>query len=191
MFVLLLQAASTPGSTVALEPEAASLVRKIQSARIRARVPAASRPVQPPVVVTDIEMNAWLRSSPENRPKGVSEMTVRFEPDRLVGRGLVDLSVFKPKVEISPWNPLYWINGIVPVDVTGRVTSDNGQLSVIWEDVRVASISVSANMLRDLVVSGTRGTRRYPDGFDITAPYAMPYAVRRIRLDAARAIVEF
>ena len=179
------------GAPVVVADPAQSLAVKIDAVQERAKLPATRRPPLRQMVVTQDEMNAWLRASAENRPKGVSEMTVRFEPQRLVARGMLDISDLKPKVALTPWNPLYWISGIVPVDVVGRVESANGRLTVDWEDVRIAAVPVSATMLRDLVLTATRGSKRYPGGLDITAPYDMPYEVRSIQLDTSRALVGF
>jgi hypothetical protein len=115
-------------------------------------------------------MNAWLKASPENRPRGVSEMTVRFEPARLVARGLFDLSLVKSRMNVNPWNPLYWINGIVPVDVSGRVESQNGEATVHWDEVKVASVPVSPTGVRDARHQALPGRFRHHR--------ALPHAVR-------------
>jgi hypothetical protein len=185
------QVAGAVGLDERTRVEAQALNVKIETVQRRAKLPAARRTPARPLAVTQSEINAWLRASAENRPRGVSEMTVRFEPQRLIARGMVDLAELKPKVALAPWNPLYWINGIVPVDLVGRVESADGRLLVTWEDIRVAAVPVSPSMLREMVVTATRGSRHYPEGLDITAPYEMPYDVRRIRLEDARALVDF
>jgi hypothetical protein len=41
-----------------------------------------------------------------------------------------------------------------------------------------------------MVAAATRSAR-YPNGVDIQAPFRLPYAARRVRLEPGRAILEF
>jgi hypothetical protein len=193
LLALLLQAApvqQSPPVDHVTRSQADAFDRKLEQVRVRAASRTAKKPPAS-VQVSESEVNAWLRSDPANRPNGVSEMTVRFEPQRIVARGLVDLDLLKPKMKLSPWNPLSWISGIVPVEAAGAVQSGDGKVSVAWEQVTVSSIPISTSMLRELVLTSTRSSKRYPGGLDITAPYPMPYGVKRIRLDATRAVIDY
>jgi hypothetical protein len=193
LLALLLQAAPVqqlPTLDAVTRSQADGFDRKLEQVRQRA-VSRAPRKAPATVQVSDAEVNAWLRSDPANRPNGVSEMTVRFEAQRIVARGLVDIDLLKPKMKLSPWNPLSWISGIVPVEAAGAVASGDGKVRVEWEQVTVSSIPISVSMLRELVLSSTRSSKRYPGGLDITAPYPLPYEVKRIRLESARAIIDY
>jgi hypothetical protein len=184
------QAASVAG-TDALSPALAeSLSRKLDQIELHSKSDVKRRKTGS-VAVSESELNSYFRFTPDSMPRGVSDMAVDFEPHRIVARGQVDLSLLKPKVDLSPFHPLYWLSGVVPVDVAGRVESHAGMMKVEWEEVRVASVPVSSSMLRELVVTATRNSKRYPGGFDILAPFKMPYDVKKVRLEASRALVDY
>jgi hypothetical protein len=188
--------APAPGdSTPATDPRrlvsqalAESLGRKLDSIEKR-RKEKVSKPQT--IVVTEGELNSYLAYTlAPDMPAGVSNVAVRFERERIETTGVVDLDrVGKPQTD-SPLSPLSLLAGPVSVEIRGRLQNQDGFGTIEWEQVRVASIPLPLSVLARMVASSTR-TSRQPEGFDIHAPFRLPYAARRVTLQPGRAVLEF
>lgn len=175
-----------PGLTHA---EAESLRRKLEAVEARHRAGAARRAA--PVAVSEAELNSYLNLGRGVRlPRGVSDVEIRLLPDRVAARGLVDLEAVGGQVSVGAWSPLSFLMGKVPLEARGRVTSKDGFGTLEVEEVRLASVPVPLSALEQMVVAATRTTAS-PHGFDIHAPFRLPYSVRRVRVEPARAWLEF
>ena len=148
----------------------------------------------PTVTVTESELNSYLNLTlAEKLPRELKDLEVHLlEHERLQATGVVDLDKVKAKVaaSASPWNPLLLMGGFVPVQLQGRFVNRDGFGSIIWEDVRVNAWSLPISLLEQMVASATRKPDN-PEGFDINAPFRLPYSVRRVRLETGRAFLEF
>lgn len=146
------------------------------------------------VTITESELNSYLNLTlGEKLPKELSNLEVHLlEHERLQATGLVDLDKVKEKVarSASPWNPLMLMGGLVPVQLQGRLVNRDGFGSIVWEDVRVNAWSLPISLLEQMVAGATKKPDN-PDGFDISAPFRLPYSVRRVRLETGRAFLEF
>jgi len=146
------------------------------------------------VTVTERELNSYLNLTlAEKLPKELQDLEVHLlEHERLQATGLVDLDKVKAKVaaKASTWNPLMLMGGFVPVQLQGRLVNRDGFGSIIWEDVRVNAWSLPISLLEQMVASATKKPDN-PEGFDISAPFRLPYSVRRVRLETGRALLEF
>jgi hypothetical protein len=185
-------AASAPHSAASfrhgLSPaDAASLVGKLEA--IERRVPDGK--LDGPVVVTERELNSYLNlATPPKLPPGLSDVEFRLERDRVEARGLVDLDRLKDKSASGSWNPLALFGGWVEVQVKGRIPNDNGLGTVEVEEVRLGSLSLPVSVLEQLLAAATR-TAENPAGFDLRAPFPLPYSVKRLRLQPGRLLLEF
>ena len=173
--------------------EAEALDRKLTAIeKQRVVAPRKGRPAT--VTVTESELNSYLNlTMGEKLPKEVKNLEVHLlEHERLQANGLVDLDKVKAKVAAtsSAWNPLLLMGGFVPVQLRGRLVNRDGFGSIIWEDVQVNAWSLPVSLLEQMVASATKKPDN-PDGVDISAPFRLPYSVRRIRLETGRAILEF
>jgi hypothetical protein len=144
------------------------------------------------VLVTEPEVNAYLNLSPSVKmPRGLSDVVVRLETERIHATGLLDLEKVRDKMpNLSPLSPLYWLSGQVGVLLRGRVLNDDGFASIEWEDVRVGNVPVPISLLHQIVSSTTK-SEEHPDGFDIRAPFALPYSMRQVRIQPGRAFLDF
>ena len=141
--------------------------------------------------VTESELNSYLNLTLGAKiPREVRDVQVKLEQERLQATGLVDLDQVKSKVAVSSLNPLLLMSGFVPVLLRGRFVNRDGFGSIIWEDVRVNAWSIPIGMLEELVARSTRKPDN-PDGIDISAPFRLPYSVRRVRLEPGRAFLDF
>jgi len=172
---------------------AESLNQKLQSIEKRGVAPRkGARPET--VTVTESELNSYLNlTMAEKIPKEVKDLEVHLlEHERLQANGLVDLDKVKAKVAAtaSPWNPIMLLGGFVPVQARGRLVNRDGFGSIIWEDVRVNAWSLPISLLEQMVASATKKADN-PEGYDISAPFRLPYSVRCVRLEPGRAFLEF
>jgi hypothetical protein len=96
----------------------------------------------------------------------------------------------KGKVESDSFSPLSFLSGDVPVEASGRLRGKDGFGQVEWDAVYVSSIRVPIAALDQMVRSATKSEKN-PDGFDILAPFRLPYSVNRLRLEPGRAFLDF
>jgi hypothetical protein len=170
--------------------EADALDRKFEDLSERHKTGKVARGKS--VLVTESELNAYLNLSlGEKMPRGFSDVAVRLETERIQTTGVLDLEQVRDKMpNLSVVNPLYWLSGRVPVLLRGRVLNDDGFASIDWEDVRVGNVPVPISLLHQIVSASTKSDD-YPDGFDIRAPFALPYSMRQVRIQPGRAFLDF
>jgi hypothetical protein len=168
--------------------QADALARKLEAIQKPARATRQARRV----LVTQGELNSYLNLTlgPEI-PPSVGDLEVRLEPgDRLSAAALVDLDAVRSQVNVEgAFNPLNLLSGRVPVELRGRLQNANGVGSLDLEDVRLGGFRLPKSLLAQLVASSTKSARS-PEGFDIDAPFRLPWNVRRVRIDAGQATLE-
>jgi hypothetical protein len=183
---LVLAAAASDGVSWDL---ANSLTRKLEAIEKR-RLEARRKPET--VLFTQGEVNSYLNLAyAEKLPKGVRDVVVQLDRDRILAKGLVNIDRVKGKVgESGGWGPLSFLSGDVPVEITGKVTAKDGFGVVVWESVYLSSMRVPTSVLEQLVQSATKSASN-PEGIDISAPFRLPYSVNRLRLEPGRALLDF
>lgn len=181
---------ATSGRPPVTRADAESLDRKFEDLSERYRTGRITRGKS--LLVTEGELNSYLNLSLGARmPRGLSDVVVRLETERLNATGILDLEKVRDKMPtLSPWSPLYWLSGQVPVLLRGRILNDDGFATIEWEDVRVGNVPVPISLLHQIVISTTRSDE-YPNGFDIRAPFPLPYSVRQVRIEPGRAFLDF
>jgi hypothetical protein len=168
-----------------------SLARKligIESAparRGKAKVP-------PSMEVSAEELNSYLNLTlGPKMPPELSDVVLAIESGRLAGTGLVDLDRIKAKVPPQgPWSPLNFLSGRLAVDLKTQLPSHDGMGTFMVEEVRLGGVSLPVSLVQQVVLSATR-TRDNPAGFDLSAPFRLPYAVRQVRLEPGKAWLDF
>jgi hypothetical protein len=169
--------------------EAEALDRKFDELNERHK---AGRVIRGTVLVTESEVNSYLNLSPSVKmPRGLGDVVVRLEQERIHATGLLDLEKVRDKMpNLSPLSPLYWLSGQVPVLLRGRLLNDDGFATIEWEDVRVGNIPVPISLLHQIVSSTTK-SEDLPEGFDIRAPFRLPYSLRQVRIEPKKAYLDF
>jgi len=192
-------ARSRPSSVADRRPAAAgqsweesdALARKIEDVERRRKEKTAGTRRPTTVSFTDRELSSYLNLAyAEKLPKGLTNVEVQFERDRVVAKGMLDLDRVKGRVRENSWSPLSFMSGVVPVEATGKVTGKDGFGTIVWETVYVSSVRVPITMLEQIVLTSTKNAE-YPEGFDIHAPFRLPYAAKSLRVDRGRAVVAF
>ena len=170
--------------------EADALSRKLAVIEERHRQQKARR--SPAVQVTQGEVNSYLNLAYASElPKGVSDVEVRFGSGRIEAKGYVDIEQVKGSVpSSSTWSPLSFLSGLVPVEISGKLVNQDGFGTVELDSAYVASIRVPVSVVEQMIASSTK-SEKHPDGYDIHAPFRLPYSVSRVRVEPGKAVLEF
>jgi hypothetical protein len=177
-----------PGLTWAAADSLARKLAEIESAPVR---PGRAK-VRPSVEVSAAELNSYLNLTlGPKMPPELSEVAFAIEAGRLVGTGVVDLDRLKAKAPPQgTFNPLNFLSGRVAVDLKAQLPTRDGTGNFLVDEVRLGGVSLPLSLLQQVVLSTTR-TRENPGGFDIAAPFRLPYAVRQVRLEPGRVWLDF
>jgi hypothetical protein len=161
-------------------------------ARLERRLKAGKPASREPIAVSEREVNSYVTLTLGPKlPPALSGLSFRFEPDRLAANGILDLDAVRSKLpKDGPSSLLAFLSGTVPVALKGRFRGANGQGRVEIEEAAVSGISLPATLLSQVVAQATRSTKQ-PQGFDLLAPFPLPWTARSVRLEAGRAVVEF
>jgi hypothetical protein len=161
-------------------------------ARLERRLKAGKPASREPIAVSERQINSYVRLTlAPTLPPALSGLSVRFEPGRLAANGMLDLDAVRSKLPTSgPSSLLSFLSGTVPVALKGRFQGASGQGKVEVEEAVVAGISLPPALLSQIVAQATR-TAKQPQGFDLLAPFPLPWTAQSVRLEAGRAVVEF
>ncbi len=157
-------------------------------ARIEHRLGAGKPASRQPIVVTERQLNSYVRLAAK-LPPALTNLELGLQKDTLLARGSLDLDQVKSKMPQGA-GLLALLSGKVPVELRGRLWSAEGKGRVEVEQATVAGISLPASLVAQIVSQSTKNAQR-PQGFDILAPFPLPYRARRVRLEPGRALVEF
>lgn len=146
-----------------------------------------------PVSIYESELNSYVRFAlAEKVPRGLREVRIVLREGRLELRGLANLSEFQELKEKAAGAASFLglLGGDMPVEIVADFKSDRGfgQFEVV--SAQVGPVPVSPSMLGEIVARATVDAAR-PNGFDIRAPFRLPYAAKRIRPQQAQATVEY
>lgn len=166
---------------------AEALVHKLQAALHAPRGRSSG-----PLVVTEGELNSYLNITLRPKlPPELSELRLRFDRDRLSANALVDFDLVKTKLPtLGPFNPLSFMSGKVQAVAAGRLSAENGFGSVQVDELRLGSVPIPMTLVEQAVASSTRSAEQ-PQGVDVHAPFRLPYGIKRVRLQAGRALLEY
>ena len=169
--------------------EAASLSKKFEAIELQSQTLRTRKPAS--VLITEGELNSYLNLTYAPQLPGITDMDIRIDADRIGARGLIDLERVRGKVPApSPWSPLALLRGKVPVELKGKLLTRDGFGTIEVEEAWISSIPVPMSFVEQIVASATKKPSQ-PEGFDIHAPFRLPYSVNRVRLETARAFLDF
>ena len=157
-------------------------------ARIERRLGAGKPASRQPIVVTERQLNSYVRLAAK-LPPALTDLELGLQKDTLLARGSLDLDQVKSKMPQGA-GLLALLSGTVPVELRGRLWSAEGKGRVEVEQATVAGVSLPTSLVAQIVSQSTKNAQR-PQGFDILAPFPLPYTARRVRLEPGRALVEF
>jgi len=159
-------------------------------ARVEKRLGAGKPASRQTLAVTERQINSYVNLALAAKiPPGLSGLDLDLQKDRLIARGMLDLDRVKSKIPQGA-GLLAFLSGTVPVELRGRFSSADGSGRVEVEEALVAGISLPPGVLAQIVSQSTRSAKR-PQGFDILAPFPLPFTARHVRLEPGRALVDF
>jgi len=146
-----------------------------------------------PVSIYESELNSYVRYAlAEKVPRGLRDVRIVLREGRLEMSGIANLSEFQDLKQKAAGAAsfLSLLGGDMPVEIVADFKSDRGfgQFDIV--SAQVGPVPLSAAILGDIVARATVDATR-PNGFDIRAPFRLPYAARRIRSQQALATVEY
>jgi len=170
--------------------DADELSRKI--ARVERRLRTGRPAADEPVPVTQRELNSYVNLALAHRiPQGVTGFELLVLRDALEARALVDLDRLKGKLPSGGATSLLGLlSGTVPVELRGRLHAVKGIGRIDVELASVGGISLPPGMVAQMVSLSTRNASR-PQGFDILAPFPLPWTASDVRLEPGRLLVTF
>jgi hypothetical protein len=168
-----------------------SLARKLAEVEATAAAPRKAVKVRS-IDVTEAELNSYLNLTLGPKvPPELSEVAFAIAPGRLLGQGLLDLDRLKAKAPPqNAFSPLNFLSGLVAVDLKTQLATKDGVGSFVIDEVRLGGVSIPVSLLQQVVLSATR-THDNPAGFDLAAPFRLPYAIKQVRLEPGKAWLDF
>lgn len=146
-----------------------------------------------PVNVFESELNSYVRFAlAEKVPRGLREVRIVLRDGRLELRGLANLSEFSELKEKAAGAAsfLSLLGGEVAVEIVAEFKSDRGFGQFELVSAQVGPVPLSSSVLGDIVARATVDASR-PNGFDIRAPFRLPYSAKKIRPLQALATIEY
>ena len=146
-----------------------------------------------PVSVYESELNSYVRYAlAEKVPRGLRDVRIVLRDDRFELRGLANLSEFSELKEkaASAASFLSLLGGEMAVEIVADFNSDRGFGQFELVSAQLGPVPLSPAIVGNIVARATVDASR-PNGFDIRAPFRLPYSARRIRAQPALATVEY
>lgn len=141
--------------------------------------------------LTQREVNAYLRYDLAAQvPVGIAEPVITIVGQgRLMGEALVDLdAVSRANPPKGMFDPMRLLTGRLPVRIQGVLVTSRGTGRFSLETASIAGVPVPKSVLQTLVSYYSKSDEN-PDGVALDDPFALPAAIREIRVEPGRAIV--
>jgi hypothetical protein len=184
--------ATVAAAEVYTRADSASMKQKIerilQAEKTAPRQPAATGLSTP---LTQREVNSYLRYDLASQvPVGIAEPVITIVGQgRLTGEALVDLdAVSRANPPKGLFDPMRLLTGRLPVRVEGVLVASGGTGRFSLETASIAGVPVPKSVLQTLVSYYSK-TAENPNGVGLDEPFALPAAIREIRVEPGRAIV--
>jgi hypothetical protein len=160
--------------------------------QVERRFKAGKPPRKESLAVSERQLNSYLNLTLGPRiPPGVTDLVVQLNGDLMVVRAKVDLDRVPLKRSTDgAFSLLSLVTGVVPVELSGRLKSQDGLGTIELTEARLSGVSVPIALVAQLISTSTRSPAM-PQGFDINAPFRLPYAMKRVRFETGKAIVDF
>ena len=138
------------------------------------------------VTLTERGINAYFRyQGAPLLPAAVGEPELRLLGEgRISARARIDLDLLRAERPRGPLDPLRYLGGYVEVVAVGALRASAGVGRFEIESLHVESVPVPVLLLVEVVRA-----HRDSGGFDLTAPFWLPYGIEEVRVEPARAIV--
>jgi hypothetical protein len=167
------------------------------SARLLAKVAGITRnadlPTPSPLVthITEREVNAYFAfDGRRHLPTGLTDPRITVQQDlSLLGTATLDLDAVRQQRQSKGWlDPLTYLSGKMPVLVSGRLDSENGQAHFALDTAKIGGVPVPKMVVQELLTYYSR-TPANPRGLNLDDPYPLPARIRQIDVRPGEAVV--
>jgi hypothetical protein len=141
--------------------------------------------------LTQREVNSYLRYDLAPQvPVGIAEPVITILGEgRLLGEAVVDLdAVSRANPPKGFFDPMRLLTGRLPLRVQGVLVTTRGTGRFSLESASLAGLPIPKSVLQTLLSHYSRSQEK-PDGIGLDDPFALPAAIREIRVEPGRAIV--
>jgi hypothetical protein len=148
--------------------------------------PTAARTTQ----VTDNEVNSYLKFAAGSQvPVGIVDPELHGAGNgRVTGRATVDLDIVRKSKKRAWTDPMGYLMGRLPITAAGTLTTKDGIGQFTLESAQVSGVTVPKSLLQELV-SYYSTTKDNPDGINMDKPFALPSAIREIKIGQGTATI--
>jgi len=156
----------------------------------RGNTPRPARPAAQSTVVSDAEINAYLRyHAQEQIPVGIVDPILNAHGDGIVsGRAIVDLDAVRKQRQRGWLDPMGYLTGRMPLTARGRLTTQNGMGRFLLESAEISGVTVPKTLVQELLSFYSR-TPEDPDGINMDDPFELPAQIREIRVAPGAATI--
>ncbi len=138
------------------------------------------------VVLTEDEINSFLRYDYPEMPEGVRDLQIQLLKDTGVAHGFIDLSKLQSGESSFATFWLAAFRGERELKATCRYTSADGQAVVQLESAELDGRNIPKPIL-DWLVSTVLA--EHIEGVDLSRPTPLPHKLRQIRIEAGQAVI--
>jgi hypothetical protein len=141
-------------------------------------------------VVSDVEVTSYLRFHARDQvPVGIVDPVLNAQAEGIVaGRAIVDLDAVRKQKERGWLDPMGYLTGRLPLNVRGRLTTQNGVGRFILESAELSGMTVPKSLVQELLTFYSR-TPEDPDGINMDDPFELPAQIREIRVTPGTATI--
>jgi hypothetical protein len=175
----------------------ASPVTRDDAARLRQKVDAiVSYAAQPSgrgleTRLSEREVNAYLTyDAKEQIPAGLTQPHIAIIGDgRLAGSAVLDLDAVRAARKATSWlDPVSYLAGQLGVNLTGTLSSADGQARFALESATLGGVSIPKFLVQELLSHYSR-TAAKPSGLSLDDPFPLPARIRQIEVRRREAVV--
>ena len=141
--------------------------------------------------IDESELNSYLRfRAGDQLPVGVTDPAITLiGQGRVTAKAVVDLDVIRKTQGKGSWfDPTSYLRGRLPVSTTGSLMTNEGTARFDLERVEVSGLPVPKRLLQEIVSYYTKSADR-PNGISLDEDFSLPAQIRRLDVEAGRAIV--
>jgi hypothetical protein len=152
--------------------------------------PAAAKRAAQQTVVSDAEVNSYLRFHAQDQiPVGIVDPVLSAHGNGIVsGRAVVDLDVVRKQKQRGWLDPMGYLTGRLPLTARGRLTTQNGVGRFELETAELSGVTVPKTVIQELLSFYSR-TPEDPDGINMDDPFELPAQIREIRVAPGAATI--
>lgn len=163
---------------------------KLQRIVERGNRPRVAKAAPQNILVTDAEVNAYLRyHAQEQIPVGVVDPVILAQGNGIVsGRAIVDLDAVRTQKQRGWLDPMGYLTGRLPLTARGRLTTQNGVGRFHLEAAELSGVTIPKTLVQELLTFYSR-TPENPNGINMDDPFELPAQIREIRVAAGAATI--